>query len=167
MRRNDVKKWSVGSARTPILNLTHRRSSPNQRFGKRSALEGTEGLTERLMRSPCRPGQNGQQLGTIPAINTHSIVEAKNDLSELIDRALAGEGVVITRHGRPVVELRPVAQPARNLTPDDLDWLAGRRPGGHPVAEDAGALLLSRLRDAIAAEDAIRALGDAIGRRPR
>ena len=45
---------------------------------------------------------------------------------------------MITRHGRPVVELRPVAQPARNLTPDDLDWLAGRRPGGHPVAEDPG-----------------------------
>ena len=79
-------------------------------------------------------------------MSTHSIVEAKNHLSELIDRALAGEGVVITRHGRPVVELRPVAQAARNLTPDDLDWLAGRRPGAQPVAEDAGALL-SRLRD--------------------
>ena len=61
-------------------------------------------------------------------MSTHSIVEAKNHLSELIDRALAGEGVVITRHGRPVVELRPVANPALNVTPDDLDWLAGRRP---------------------------------------
>jgi len=37
---------------------------------------------------------------------THSVAEAENRLPELIDRALAGEGVTITRHGRPVVELR-------------------------------------------------------------
>lgn len=79
-------------------------------------------------------------------MSTHSIVEAKNRLSELIDLALKGEGVVITRHGTPVVELRPVAQPTPRITPGDLDWLAGRRPGQNPVAEDAGALL-SRLRD--------------------
>jgi prevent-host-death family protein len=79
-------------------------------------------------------------------MRTHSIVEAKNHLSELIERALAGEGVVITRHGRPVVELRPIAQPAREVTPEDLDWLAARRPGGRPVSLDAGELL-SRLRD--------------------
>lgn len=44
----------------------------------------------------------------------HSIVEAKNNLSALIDRALAGEEVVITRHGKPVVRLAPAegAQPA-------------------------------------------------------
>ena len=79
-------------------------------------------------------------------MSTHSVVEAKNRLSELIDLALEGEGVVNTRHGRPVVELRPVAQPARRITPGDLDWLASRRPGQSPVAEDAG-VLLSRLRD--------------------
>ena len=39
----------------------------------------------------------------------HSVADAKNSLSELIDRALDGEGVVITRHGRPVVELKPIA----------------------------------------------------------
>ena len=79
-------------------------------------------------------------------MSTHSILEARNRLSELVDRALAGESVVITRDGRPVVELRPVAQPACNVTPDDLDWLAARRPHGRPVAEGAGALL-GRLRD--------------------
>jgi prevent-host-death family protein len=35
--------------------------------------------------------------------------EAKNQLPKLIDRALAGEEVVITRRGKPVVELRPAA----------------------------------------------------------
>ena len=36
-------------------------------------------------------------------MTTYSVAEAKNRLSELIDRALAGEGVTITRRGRPVV----------------------------------------------------------------
>ena len=40
----------------------------------------------------------------------HSIVEAKNNLSALIDRALAGEEVVITRHGKPVVRLAPAEE---------------------------------------------------------
>src|SRR4051812_21984352 len=44
----------------------------------------------------------------ISTMSSHSVVEAKNKLSELIDRVLDGEGVVITRHGKPVVELKPV-----------------------------------------------------------
>ena len=36
-------------------------------------------------------------------MSPHSVVEAKNKLSEL-DRALDGEVVIITRHGKPVVE---------------------------------------------------------------
>jgi prevent-host-death family protein len=79
-------------------------------------------------------------------MSTHSIVEAKNRLSELIDRALAGEGVVITRHGRPVVELKPVGKPARRVTTEDLDWLAAHRAPARPGAEDAGALLTA-IRD--------------------
>ena len=41
-------------------------------------------------------------------MSAHSVAEAKNQLSKLIDRALKGEGVVITRRGQPVVELKPV-----------------------------------------------------------
>ena len=76
----------------------------------------------------------------------HSVAEARNQLSDLIDRALAGEGVVITRHGRAVVELKPVQPPSRAVTDADLDWLAARRVGAMPVHDDAG-LLLSRMRD--------------------
>jgi prevent-host-death family protein len=39
----------------------------------------------------------------------YSVAEAKNSLPALIEKAEAGEHVVITRHGHPVVELRPVA----------------------------------------------------------
>ena len=79
-------------------------------------------------------------------MSTHSVADSKNRLSELIDRALDGEGVVITRHGRPVVELKPVQACARPLSAEDLDWLAARRATRRARRDDAGALL-SRLRD--------------------
>ncbi|MGH7088309.1 MAG: type II toxin-antitoxin system Phd/YefM family antitoxin [Stellaceae bacterium] len=40
-------------------------------------------------------------------MNDYKLTDAKERLGELIDRALGGEGVVITRDGRPVAELRP------------------------------------------------------------
>ena len=76
----------------------------------------------------------------------HSVAEAKNSLSSLIDRALEGEDVVITRHGQPVVELRPVRRPARPMTAADVDWLAARRVGRKMPALDA-AELISQMRD--------------------
>ena len=42
-----------------------------------------------------------------------SVAEAKNNLSSLIERALAGEQVIITKHGHRVAELRPVAASAQ------------------------------------------------------
>jgi prevent-host-death family protein len=38
----------------------------------------------------------------------YGVAEAKNGLPGLIDKALAGEEVVISRHGKPVVEVRPM-----------------------------------------------------------
>jgi len=40
-----------------------------------------------------------------------SIYEAKTRLSHLVDRALQGDQVVITRHGRPVARLVAAARP--------------------------------------------------------
>ena len=58
-------------------------------------------------------------------MTTYSVAEAKNQLPKLIDRALAGEEVVITRRGKPVVELRQV--PARTVAPKGIhDWLFQR-----------------------------------------
>jgi prevent-host-death family protein len=80
-------------------------------------------------------------------MGTHSVAEAKNRLSDLIDRALAGEDVTITRHGRPVVELRPVEQEPGPVRPEDIDWLAARVVGSGPApACDAGRLV-SEMRD--------------------
>jgi len=80
-------------------------------------------------------------------MSTHSVAEAKNKLSQLIDRALKGENVVITRHGHPVVELKAVAKKQRALTQADVDWLdANRVPIRLSPTENAGELV-SRMRD--------------------
>jgi len=64
-------------------------------------------------------------------------------LSELIDQ---GEGVVITRHGRPMVELKPVEEPAQPMSAAELHWLAAHRVGRAPTSEDAGRIV-ERMRD--------------------
>ncbi len=79
-------------------------------------------------------------------MSTHGVAEAKAHLSNLIDRALAGEGVVITRHGHPVVELRPVVSQGRAITDADLDWLDEHRMSTKMPAIDAGTLV-SQMRD--------------------
>lgn len=79
-------------------------------------------------------------------MSKHSVAEAKNRLSELIDRALNGEDVVITRHGAETVQLRPVRPRAKPVTADDLDRLAARRIGA-AVAGDDFPSLVRRLRD--------------------
>jgi prevent-host-death family protein len=43
------------------------------------------------------------------AMVTVNLARAKARLSELLDKAEAGEEVVITRHGRPVAQLAPIA----------------------------------------------------------
>ena len=79
-------------------------------------------------------------------MSQHSVADAKNKLSELIDRALKGEGVVITRHGRPVVELMPVSPRPKPITPEAIDWLVKHRVGRRLPREDAGTTV-SKLRD--------------------
>lgn len=67
----------------------------------------------------------------------HSVAEAKNKLSELINRALDGEHVVITRHGRPVIELRPIPTSPKPITEEAIDWLAKHRVGRRLPREDS------------------------------
>ena len=69
-------------------------------------------------------------------MTTYSVADAKNRLPTLIDKALAGEEVIITRRGKPVVELRPAlrrAVPASGTHATEThEWLHTRtraRPG--------------------------------------
>ena len=79
-------------------------------------------------------------------MGTHSIAKAKNQLSELINRALKGEGVVITRHGHPVVELKPISETVRAVSRVDLDWLAKHRIAKRSATKNAGEFV-SAMRD--------------------
>jgi len=79
---------------------------------------------------------------------SHTIAEAKDQLAELIDRAIAGEGVVITRGGKPVVELRVVPAPAplrpvrtAKETEEMLAFLRKDRPIRRNAKMDSAALV--------------------------
>jgi len=62
---------------------------------------------------------------TEPNVTAYSVAEAKNTLPKLIDRALQGEEVVITRHGKPVAEIKPVSRRAMPGS-GTLEWLRAR-----------------------------------------
>ena len=51
------------------------------------------------------------------------VYEAKKRLSELLDRAAAGEEVVITKHGRPYARLGPASQ---RKSPEEIEALMTR-----------------------------------------
>jgi len=49
-----------------------------------------------------------------------SLADAQAHLSELVDRAAAGETVQITLEGQPVAQITPITKPCK---PIDLNWL--------------------------------------------
>lgn len=55
-------------------------------------------------------------------MKTIGISEATNTLSELIDQALAGEEILLTRQGKPVVRLSAVA--GGKVPSASMDWVA-------------------------------------------
>ena len=59
---------------------------------------------------------------------TVSLVEAKTQLSKLIDKAESGETVVITRHGKPVANLTAAARPKQPIDVKALEEFRARMP---------------------------------------
>jgi prevent-host-death family protein len=76
----------------------------------------------------------------------YSVADAKAHLSDLLERAEKGESVVITRHGKPVVEFKPVAQVGRPMTAVDLAWLRANRVELE-VPDDDPRNIVERMRD--------------------
>jgi antitoxin (DNA-binding transcriptional repressor) of toxin-antitoxin stability system len=76
-------------------------------------------------------------------MSSYSIAEAKNGLPRLIDSAIEGNEVLITRHGRVVAEIRPRAQ--KIDVPKDrraaTEWLAKRAASRPSVDIDIVALM--------------------------
>ncbi len=86
-------------------------------------------------------------------MSAHSVAEARNHLSDLIDRAMKGEPVVITRHGTPVVEIKAVGHQGRPMTKADVDWLM-ENIAEPSVPDDDPVSIVERMRD----DDAARLL---------
>ncbi|MGI8700094.1 MAG: type II toxin-antitoxin system Phd/YefM family antitoxin [Nocardioidaceae bacterium] len=72
-----------------------------------------------------------------------SLAEAKATLSELISAAESGEVIVITKRGKPVVELRAQSVPRRKV---DLQLLQSATAQMAVQTESAGDLV-RRMRD--------------------
>ena len=79
-------------------------------------------------------------------MGTYSIARAKDQLSRLIDEALTGEIVTITRHGKPVVSLTPSTPPRKPLTPEYLTAMR-RRAQARPSLGGDSVTLVREMRD--------------------
>jgi prevent-host-death family protein len=58
-----------------------------------------------------------------------NVHDAKSNLSRLIERALAGETVIIARRGKPAVRLAPVKEEAFGQGQTPFERLAGSKRG--------------------------------------
>ncbi len=77
---------------------------------------------------------------------TYGVAEAKNKFTHLLERAERGESITITRHGKPVAELKasPRADPEqRRLL---YDTFVQRRESRPPLGTSAAELVRS-MRD--------------------
>lgn len=77
------------------------------------------------------------------ATHVFSLSEAKAKLSELVDLAAAGEPVVITRHGKPVLEL---VRPRVARKPVDIDALR-KLTERQPKQRESAGTFMHRLRE--------------------
>jgi prevent-host-death family protein len=80
-------------------------------------------------------------------VGAYSLAQAKDQLSLLIDEALRGEVVTITRSDKAVVALTPVAIAPLPLTKDDIDEMR-RRAEARPRLGADSVTLVRDMRDA-------------------
>ena len=74
----------------------------------------------------------------------YSVAEAKNNLPKLLDKALAGEEVTITRRGEPIAKLVPQRTVGAPL---DLEWLDAHRITLEAGSDFDSAALIRQMRD--------------------
>jgi len=74
-----------------------------------------------------------------------NLADAKARLSEIVDRAEAGESIEITRRGKPVAKIGPTEK-KRELKPVDVEALRKVRET-MPYQQESGADIIRRMRD--------------------
>jgi prevent-host-death family protein len=76
-------------------------------------------------------------------VDNVSLADAKARLSELVNRAEAGEDVCITRRGKPVVRLTRIVPPRKPIDVEELRKLIASMPKATGSAAD----FIRRMRD--------------------
>lgn len=66
-------------------------------------------------------------------MTAYSVAEAKNSLPRLLDKAIEGEKVIITRHGKPVAEIRSLPSLSPEQRKARLLEIANRRLSQPPL----------------------------------
>jgi len=79
-------------------------------------------------------------------MGAYSLAQAKDQLSRLVDEALSGEIVAITRHGKPVVTLTPSAPAPIPLTKTDIEQMR-RRAQARPMLGPDSVTVVREMRD--------------------
>ncbi len=80
-------------------------------------------------------------------MSTYSIAIAKDYLSNLVDEAIAGEEVALTRDGEVVAYLRPPATPAPRKPSKELLAYLFERARQRPPLEMSAVDLIREMRD--------------------
>ena len=76
----------------------------------------------------------------------YGVAEAKNKFTHLLDRVEKGESITITRHGKPVAELRSTPKLTLEERQALYDEFVRERETGPPLGISAAALIRS-MRD--------------------
>lgn len=84
-------------------------------------------------------------MAMLMAMTDYSIADAKNRLPSLVSASERGERVTITRTGKPVAELRPVASEGKRVSAASIDWL-DQQLADLPVSEEDSVEQLDALR---------------------
>jgi prevent-host-death family protein len=71
------------------------------------------------------------------------VAQAKARLSELVERAAAGEPICITRRGKPVAQISAVATPRKRIDVAALRAMTDRIP----MQRESAGELIRRMRD--------------------
>jgi prevent-host-death family protein len=76
-------------------------------------------------------------------VTTISLADAKARLSELVERAAAGETVCITRRGKPIAQITAVRRPLEPINAAALKQLTDTMPR----QDESAGVFVRRMRD--------------------
>ncbi len=81
---------------------------------------------------------------------SYGVAEAKNNFTHLLDRVQEGESITITKHGKPIAELRATGAPSTKLTGEARrKWYSEfkKRRNARPPLGMSAAELVRSMRD--------------------